>query len=123
VFLTGSDISLFTSGFVPGDSHEDRLCALTDPRAGAPRFPTCGPASTPSSPEPSPKSRAVRRPGQLRLAALRRRGLDPIRRDCDRCRLPRRGPREDKDSPKASRATGAPVARNLSAPSEWAGEV
>jgi hypothetical protein len=31
VFLAGSEISLFNSGFVPGDSHEDRLRALTDP--------------------------------------------------------------------------------------------
>jgi hypothetical protein len=31
VFLTGSEISLFNSGFVSGDSHVDRLRALTDP--------------------------------------------------------------------------------------------
>ncbi len=31
VFLTGSEISLFNGGFVPGDTHEERLRALTDP--------------------------------------------------------------------------------------------
>ncbi len=31
VFLTGSEISLFNAGFVPGDTHEERLRALTDP--------------------------------------------------------------------------------------------
>lgn len=31
VFLTGSEISLFNDGFVPGDTHEERLRALTDP--------------------------------------------------------------------------------------------
>ncbi|MCI2421349.1 hypothetical protein MOQ72_28300 [Saccharopolyspora sp. K220] len=31
VFLTGSEISLFNSGFLPGDDHEERLRALTDP--------------------------------------------------------------------------------------------
>lgn len=35
VFLTGSEISLFTSGFIPGHTHEDRLRALTDPDRGA----------------------------------------------------------------------------------------
>jgi hypothetical protein len=31
VFLTGSEISLFTGGFLPGDTHTERLRALTDP--------------------------------------------------------------------------------------------
>ena len=31
VFLTGSEISLFNAGFLPGDDHVERLCALTDP--------------------------------------------------------------------------------------------
>lgn len=31
VFLTGSEISLFNGGFVPGDTHEERLRALADP--------------------------------------------------------------------------------------------
>jgi len=31
VFLTGSEIRLFNGGFVPGDTHEERLRALTDP--------------------------------------------------------------------------------------------
>jgi hypothetical protein len=30
VFLIGSEISLFNAGFVPGDTHEERLRALTD---------------------------------------------------------------------------------------------
>ena len=32
VFLTGSEISLFTSGFVPGSSHEERLAILRSPQ-------------------------------------------------------------------------------------------
>jgi hypothetical protein len=31
VFLTGSEISLFTSGFMPGDSLEERLAVVRDP--------------------------------------------------------------------------------------------
>jgi hypothetical protein len=31
VFLTGSEISLFTSGFIPGESHTERLALLTSP--------------------------------------------------------------------------------------------
>lgn len=31
VFLTGSEISLFTSGFIPGESHIDRLALLRSP--------------------------------------------------------------------------------------------
>lgn len=31
VFLTGSEISLFNGGFLPGDTHEERLGALADP--------------------------------------------------------------------------------------------
>jgi hypothetical protein len=31
VFLTGSEISLFNGGFLPGDTHVERLRALTDP--------------------------------------------------------------------------------------------
>jgi hypothetical protein len=32
VFLTGSELSLFTAGFLPGDSLEDRLALLREPR-------------------------------------------------------------------------------------------
>ncbi|GGX06803.1 hypothetical protein [Streptomyces lomondensis] len=32
VFLTGSEISLFTAGFLPGDTVEERAAVLTDPR-------------------------------------------------------------------------------------------
>ncbi|NUP66750.1 MAG: hypothetical protein HOW71_31765 [Nonomuraea sp.] len=42
VLLTGSEISLFTSGFLPGDSLEDRLGLLADParlRAALPGLP------------------------------------------------------------------------------------
>ncbi|MER5426256.1 hypothetical protein [Streptosporangium roseum] len=53
VFLTGSEISLFTSGFLPGDSLEERLGLMAEPRGCAPRSPDCTPASTPSSPGPS----------------------------------------------------------------------
>jgi hypothetical protein len=31
VFLTGSEISLFTSGFIPGESHTERLALLRSP--------------------------------------------------------------------------------------------
>lgn len=31
VFLTGSELSLFTAGFLPGDSLQERLSVLTDP--------------------------------------------------------------------------------------------
>lgn len=31
VYLTGSEISLFNGGFLPGDDHEERLRALADP--------------------------------------------------------------------------------------------
>lgn len=35
VYLTGSEISLFNSGFVPGDTHEERLAVLLDPERRA----------------------------------------------------------------------------------------
>ena len=31
VFLTGSEISLFTSGFLPGDNLQERLGVMTEP--------------------------------------------------------------------------------------------
>ncbi|GAA2731176.1 hypothetical protein [Actinocorallia aurantiaca] len=43
VFLTGSEISLFTRGFLPGDGFEERLALLADPermRAELPLLPT-----------------------------------------------------------------------------------
>ncbi|MEO3783725.1 hypothetical protein ABGB12_10365 [Actinocorallia sp. B10E7] len=43
VFLTGSEISLFTHGFLPGDSIEERLAVLADPermRAALPLLPS-----------------------------------------------------------------------------------
>lgn len=42
VFLTGSEISLFTIGMLPGDTFEERAAVLTDPprlRAALPRLP------------------------------------------------------------------------------------
>lgn len=42
VFLTGSEISLFTTGFLPGDTFEERAAVLTDPqrlRAALPGLP------------------------------------------------------------------------------------
>ncbi|GAA0391653.1 hypothetical protein GCM10009530_48700 [Microbispora corallina] len=35
VFLTGSEISLFTGGFIPGDTHVERLRELADPERRA----------------------------------------------------------------------------------------
>ena len=39
VFLTGSEISLFNAGFLPGDDHIERLGALTDPGRRAAMLP------------------------------------------------------------------------------------
>jgi hypothetical protein len=39
VFLTGSELSLFTVGFVPGDRLEDRLALLAEPRRVRPLIP------------------------------------------------------------------------------------
>jgi hypothetical protein len=34
VFVTGSELSLFTKGFLPGDGLTDRLALLTEPSLG-----------------------------------------------------------------------------------------
>ena len=58
VFLTGSDISLFTVGMLPGDTFEERAAVLADPqrmRAALPGLPHGPPARRSTGrPRPSP---------------------------------------------------------------------
>jgi hypothetical protein len=89
VLLTGSELSLFTVGFLPGDRLEDRLGLL-----GAPGRLRGLLAAVPDRVNGFlAKAAEVARTrfggrAQLRLAAVRGRRLGTLRRRLDRCRLP-----------------------------------